>query len=94
MDESICGVNDHIVVSREVQSYNEPCQVVHYNEMICKSVFSDIKFKSGGCYRFLYLAIGDLNLKIERFVNFEDISGGLLFVSVQFTLGDCTNVCS
>ena len=33
-----------------------------------------------------------MNLKIGKVVDFEDISGGLLFDSGQFTLGNCTNI--
>ena len=34
VDETMCGVDDHNVVSHEVQSYDWPCQILHYDGML------------------------------------------------------------
>ena len=47
MDETMCVVDDHTVLSHEVQSYDRPCQILHYDEMLYKSVVSNVKFKYG-----------------------------------------------
>ena len=52
MHESICSVDDHAVISHEVQPYNEPYQILHYDEMFGKDMVSNIKFKCGCCYWF------------------------------------------
>ena len=38
------------------------------------------------------MTLCDLIFENERVVDFEDFGGDLLFDSVQFTLGDCTNM--
>ena len=54
MDESMCSVNDQASMSNEVQSYNEHCQVIHYNKIFCKGMIPNIKFKNGYCYWFFF----------------------------------------
>ena len=52
MDEAMCSIDDHTVVSNEVQPYKMSRQILHYDKRICASVISDIKFECGCCYQF------------------------------------------
>ena len=49
MDESKCSVDDHAIASHEVRPYNGLCQILHYDEMICKGMFSNNKLNCGCC---------------------------------------------
>ena len=53
IDGAICSIDDHTVVSREVQPYNSSRQVLHHDEMFCKDVISNVNFKCGCCYCFI-----------------------------------------
>ena len=53
MDEAMCSVDDHTVVSHEMLLYFGYCQSIHYDGLLCKIVIFNIKFKCGCCNRFL-----------------------------------------
>ena len=71
MGEAICSVDDHTIVSHEVQPYNRRSEIVHYDGMLIEGVISKVEFKCGCSYRFLWLAIFYWKLKNESVVNFE-----------------------
>ena len=49
VNEAMCGIDDHTVMSHEVRSYNRSSQILQHNEMLCKNVISNVKYKCGCC---------------------------------------------
>ena len=50
VDETMCSIDYHTVVSHEVQPYNRSRQILDYDELFCKDVISNAKLKCGCCY--------------------------------------------
>ena len=70
IDEAVCSINDHTLMSHKVQTYNKSCQVLHYDKVFCNDLTSNVKFKCGCCYWLFQLAMCYLNLKVRSFIDF------------------------
>ena len=44
VDETMSGIDDHTVMSNEVQIKNWSCQILHHDEMFRKNVIPNVKF--------------------------------------------------
>ena len=53
IDEAMCSVDDHAIVSDGAQPYNGPRQILHYDVMLCKRTVSNIIFECGCSFWFL-----------------------------------------
>ena len=49
IEEAMCGIDDHTVLSHEVQPYNRSRPILHFDKVFCKDVNSNVKFKCGCC---------------------------------------------
>ena len=38
VNEAMCGIDDHSVMSHEMQYYDRSCQILHHNKIFCKNV--------------------------------------------------------
>ena len=70
MDETMGSIDDHTVMSHEVQTNNWSCQILHHDEMLCENVIPNVKFECGCCCWLLYLAVCYSNLEVRRIINF------------------------
>ena len=92
MDESMCSVDDHAIMSHEVQPYIGSCQIAPYDKMFCKGMVFNIKVYVAFAIGFSNRPFATCIWKSGGFVDFEDTGWGLLFDFVHFFSSYCTNI--